>query len=179
MEEVGAITGRRGGRTIGLLTLLAVVQILVLVVAQGGPASASPSVDAGYDFGGVELLDGDSEATRLDRGERTLVLAFHSTCAHCEALAPTWRAWLEHAPPGLTVLAVSREPHPSALAYAERHDWKVAVRSAVVPVVGVRARALVRLTPWVYALDEDGRVVAAGHGSEIDRIAEALQEPAS
>lgn len=173
---MGATKRPSGDLVIPILSLLVFLQFTVLLTSRGGPASASPSVEEGHDFGDVELLDGDSVVTRLGRGEPTLVLVFHSNCAHCEAVAPSWRDWLETAPPELAVLAVSREPHADGLAYAARHGWNVAVRSAVVPVIGGRARALLRLTPWVYALDEDGRVVVAGHGSELDRIAKRLLE---
>jgi len=157
------------------LTLIAVAQVLVLLFARGGAASAEVAVEPGYNFGAVELLDEDSVVTKLSRGEPTLLLVFHSGCAHCEAVAPAWRAWLQDAPPDLAVLAVSREPYATALDYANRHDWDVTIRTVSVPTIGSRARTLVRLTPWVYALDGDGRVVLAGHGTELERLGRALQ----
>lgn len=162
--------------TIPALTLAAIAQVLVLLFARGGAASADFAVDPGYDFGQVELVDRDSLVTTLSRGGPTLVLVFHSSCAHCEEVAPEWRAWLRNAASELSILAVSREPYGSALDYANRHDWDVAVRTVRVPTIGSRARTLVRLTPWVYALDGDGRVILAGHGTELDRIGQALQE---
>jgi len=149
---------------------------MVLLFARGGAASGDVTVDPGYDFSEVELLDEDSLVTTLNRGEPTLVLVFHSSCAHCEKVAPEWRAWLQDAPPDLAILAVSREPHGSALDYASRHDWDVAVRTVRVPSIGSQARTLVRLTPWVYALDGDGRVILAGHGTDLGRIGQAIQE---
>lgn len=172
---------RAGSRTstdlaIPALTLIAVAQVMVLLYARGGAASTAFAVDPGYDFGQVELLDQDSLVTTLGRGEPTIVLVFHSGCAHCEAVAPAWRAWLQDAPPDLAVLALSRERYASALDYAKRHHWDVAVRTVRVPTIGSQARTLVRLTPWVYALDGDGRVILTGHGTELDRIGRALQE---
>lgn len=171
-------TPRKTSRDLAIpaLTLAAIAQVLVLLFARGGAASGDVTVAPGYDFGQVELLEEDSLVTTLSRGEPTLVLVFHSSCAHCEEVAPVWSAWLRNAPAELTILAVSREPYSSALDYANRHDWGVGVRTVRVPAIGSRARTLVRLTPWVYALDGDGRVILAGHGTELDRIGQALQE---
>ena len=174
------IRWRMGGghRLVYGLAALALVQVLILVLGRGGLAAGSPDFGPGYDFGDVEVSDGASSST-LATGQPTLVLVFHSGCAHCMAVAPLWAEWLSDRPAGLETVAVSREPHSAAAAYARRHGWDVDVRSVRVPTVGSRARALVAMTPWVYALDGDGAVVAGFHGSEIGRAAAALRADTS
>lgn len=165
----------KADRVVWGFTLLAVVQISVLVTTHSSSAAA---VQNGHDFSQVEVLDRDSIVSTLATGEPTLVLVFHSSCVHCTAVAPTWSAWLTDGRPKPAVIAVSSESHADGLAYAEHYGWKLAVRSAVVPLIGGQARVLVRLTPWVYGLDGGGIVVATGHGSEVDRVATELMERA-
>lgn len=176
---MAANEGARADRFILGLSLLALVQLAILLVARGGPAGTGPTVEVGFDFSDVEVVEviaGDSVITTLVSGEPTLVLVFHSSCPHCGVVAPTWARWLSDGRSKPAMIAVSAEPYRDALAYAERHDWDVPVRSAVVPLIGGQARSLVRLTPWVYGLDAEGRVVTTGHGSEIDRVAMELMK---
>lgn len=156
------------------LGALAVAQIGFLFMARGGAASAPPTAGPGFDFSGVEVMAEDPEPEPLVGAAPVLVLVFHSSCGHCEVLAPDWAEWMRSRPEGMEVVAVSQEPLGSALEYADRHGWTVPVRSVLVPNVGSRARMLVGLTPWVFALDEEGHVVASGHGSEVESVAAAI-----
>ena len=156
------------------LGLLAAAQIGFLLMARGGAASAPPTAEPGFDFSGVQVMAEGPEPEPLVGADPVLVLVFHSSCGHCEVLAPDWAEWMRTRPEGMEVVAVSQEPVRSALEYAERHGWTVPVRSVVVPSVGSRARMLVGLTPWVFALDERGHVVASGHGSEVESVAAAI-----
>lgn len=167
---------RSSGNRVALgLGVLAVAQIGFLLTARGGAASGPPSPAAGFDFGSVEVLADDGIPQPLAAGEPVLVLVFHSSCGHCEVLAPDWAEWMRARSPELEVVAVSQEPLESAREYAARHGWSVPVRSVLVPAVGSRARSLVGLTPWVFALDGQGRVIAGGHGSEVASVAAALE----
>lgn len=157
------------------LAVLAILQIMMLTLARAGPATGGPVVESGYDFGAVEVVGADSIVGTLATGQPTLVLVFHSACAYCAVVAPEWAEWLRKRTPVIGVLAVSREPHAAALGYARSHGWNVDVRSVLIPPIGGSARALIRLTPWIYALDAEGTVVAAGHGSELERVAADLR----
>ena len=166
----------RGGRyrmVVGL-GVLAVAQIGFLLTARGGAANAPPTAEPGFDFSGVHVMAEGPEPEPLVRADPVLVLVFHSSCGHCEVLAPDWAEWMRSRPEGVEVIAVSQEPLASAREYAERHGWTVPVRSVVMPNMGGRARMLVGLTPWVFALDEEGHVVASGHGSEVESVAAAI-----
>lgn len=163
-----------GGLLMYGLAAIAVAQITILAFVGNGSAGGASTIGPGYDFGSVEVLDQDSVFSRLATGVPMLVLVFHSECRHCQALAPTWAEWLRDRPSTIKVLAVSREPPADALAYAMGHGWEVEVRSVVLRSIGGPARNLVRRTPWVFALDAQGTVVAAAHGSEVDRMAAAL-----
>ncbi len=163
-----------GNRVALGLGVLALAQIGFLLTARGGAASGPPTTPPGFDFGSVEVIADDGARSPLATGEPVLVLVFHSSCGHCEVLAPDWAEWMRARPADLAVVAVSQEPLESAKQYAARHGWSVPVRSVVVPTLGSPARALVGLTPWVFALDENGHVLVGGHGSEVASVAAVL-----
>ena len=71
-------------------------------------------------------------------------------------------------------MAVSREPYVVARAYADEHDWNVEVRS--LPMGGPASKTPQRAsrTPWVFVLDEQGRVVANTSGYDLDLAVSAF-----
>ena len=163
-----------GWGSTGALIGVAVLQISALL-AWDGEGTAAPTVEEGFSFADVRVSGEDGVDVSLASGAGpTLVLVFHSECAHCERVAPTWKEWLENAPAGLRVIAVSSEPLGVAKAYAARHGWRAHVGSVESAEVGSPGHFLTRRTPWVFGLDPDGRVVVGEHGSEVARVASDL-----
>ena len=153
------------------LVLLAVVQIAVLGAVRGdATVGAAKWLAPGDQVADIEVLDRTGAPRSLASGQPTLVLVFHSECGHCRRVAPVWRAWLEEHVNDVAVVALSSEPHSSAQAYVTEHAWDVSVRTVPEASLGSRAHALTSRTPWLFALDGDGFVIAEGHGSRIEEI---------
>lgn len=169
-------TGWLANGTIAVLTILLVVQFAYLGVTRLG-TSANPVTEfaqLGDVVTTLRAID-DSVVTEIliaDVGGPVILLAFHSECPHCEAIAPDWRAWLAKGPP-TRVLAISRDTLAVGLNYAETHGWKV-------PVVSVGAEpdepeaGLTRRTPWIYVIDRHGIVRFEGHGSRLGALDSVL-----
>lgn len=165
----------RTSRVLWGLVALATVQVAVLVFSRGGPLSAGIVDRSGYDLGPVELVDGDGAVSTLATGAPLLVLVFHSECGHCRAVAPDWAEWLANRTGDLSVIAVSREALERAGAYADEQAWDVDVRAVRPGLLTPRANLLTGRTPWVFGLDEAGRVVSAAHGAQLERVAAELR----
>jgi len=58
----------------------------------------------------------------------------------------------------------------SAEAFARLHGWEAEVVMLPPGNLVPQVRALTRRTPWVFVLDEGGRVVAEGHGARIAEL---------
>ena len=153
------------------LVLLAVVQIAVLGAVRGDATEgAAKWLAPGGQVADIEVLDRTGAPRSLVTGQPTLVLVFHSECGHCRRVAPVWRAWLEAHEERVAVVGVSSELHSSAQAYVIEHGWDVTVRTVPEASLGSREHALTSRTPWLFALDAAGFVVAEGHGSLIEEI---------
>lgn len=153
------------------LVLIAVLQLVALGYRTGDAAmDASRWIAAGDEVLELGLADGSGTRRSLATGQPTLVLAFHSQCAHCERIAPTWSAWLDRHRGDVNVIAVSKEPHSSAKSYADRHGWDVDILTTGETSPGSREHAFTSRTPWVFALDSGARVIDEGHGSLINEI---------
>lgn len=153
------------------LVLLAVVQIAVLGAVRGNATvGAARWLAPGDQVSDIGVVDRTGTLRSLTTRQPTLVLVFHSECGHCRRVAPAWRAWLEEHEDDVAVVAVSQEPHASAQAYASEHAWDVSVRTVPEASLGSREHALTSRTPWLFALDGDGFVIADGHGSRIEEI---------
>jgi len=61
-----------------------------------------------------------------------------------------------------------------AIDFANEHQWPVEVVSVEHPAGQPDAAMLTRRTPWVIALDQEGRVVIDGHGNGLPEVARAL-----
>jgi hypothetical protein len=158
------------------LVAVAAIQVGALAMNDSPPPGAD---SLGALFGAVELIGAGGEVTTLASGQPTIVLVFHSACGHCRTVAPDWADWLATRDSTIRVVAVSREPYESALAYADEFGWQVDVRVTEPAWLMPRANVMTARTPWVYGLDSTGRVVAAAHGSEVRTIASALSVPGS
>jgi hypothetical protein len=165
------------------LSLLVVVQVALFASRRASPdlpAIPPPAFIVPGDWLGdvTVILAGDRSEPLVSPSEDrpTLVMAFHSECAHCATVAPAWREWLEStSTPSLRVLGLVREPLETAQAYAHQHGWSLEiVRVPDDPMAeGFR---LVTRTPWLILLDADGVVRFEGHGSKLDELEPLLAE---
>ncbi len=152
------------------LALLALAQVLVFGNRwrnRDGPADSW--LHAGDDLSALQFRTPSGRAVSTARGEPTVLLVFDSQCAHCLAVAPAWKAWIETAPPGLWVVGVSTEPPEAAGAFAQEQGWGVEVWQVEAPTGGP-GHALTSRTPWVFLLDGEGRIQEEGHGSRLEEI---------
>ena len=166
---------RTRGRWLAVLAAVAVIQGTALVALMARDTAAE--LPEGYFLGDVRVVDAAGEVRSIAAAaEPTLVLVFHSECVHCATIAPEWARRLAEAPPGLRIVAVSREPHAVASSYARTHGWQVEVLSLEDPEpdFGSPAFELTKRTPWIYGLDASGRIQATGKGAAFARVAAEL-----
>lgn len=165
------------------LSLLVVVQVALFASRRASPdlpAAPPPAfIVPGDRLGNVTvILAGDrSEPLVGPSAERaTLVMAFHSECAHCATVAPAWQEWLEaRATSSLRILGLSREPLEGAQAYARQHGWPLEIASVPDDPTAEGFRLVTR-TPWLILLDADGVVRFEGHGDKLDELEPLLAE---
>lgn len=155
------------------LALIAATQGIALGLRTNWADHLSNEIDVGADLSSTAIRRTDGVVT-LGAGNPTLVLAFDVDCAHSRRIAPDWSAWLAATKfKDASVLAVSPGPLAEAVSYAQEVGWPVEIGS-VERGRAMRIGALTNRTPWVFAVDGAGRVVAAGHGSTIHKVAQAL-----
>lgn len=156
-----------------ILALAAAMQGVALGLRRGSVDHRSEVISVGTNLSSTAIKKTDGVLT-LGAGKPTLLLAFDVDCTHSRRIAPEWSAWLAAAKlDDLAVLAVSRGPLSQAVSYATQAGWPVQIGS-VDPIGSAWAGALTNRTPWVFAVDEEGLVVAEGHGTRIDEVARAL-----
>lgn len=158
------------------LGLLALAGVQALALGKERPNTNSESIGVGTDLSGVRFTSPDGTVRYLATGTPILALVFDPECVHSDRVAADWAQWLRDSAQGLqksddrwfTVIALSASPAHAAAAYGEANSWGVAV--------GTGDGALVRRTPWVFALGRGGRVVAEGHGSKLREVAASLTD---
>jgi hypothetical protein len=163
------------------LVLLAAIQVAWIVTRSRAPepdVAAPPQFLAVGDVSGEVLVVNAVGESRplVGRGEAlpTLVLAFHSECAHCATVAPAWAEWLREQEFALRILGVSREPVETSTAYARENGWDVDVVQVPDDFTAPGGRLVMR-TPWLFLLDPDGVIVFEAHGSRLDELAAVLE----
>jgi len=100
----------------------------------------------------------------------TVLLVFDPECGPCGTVAPVWARWIQDWGDRSPVLALSASLPESAVAFARLHGWEAQVVTLPPDEMPPRVRALTRRTPWIFVLDEWGRVVVEGHGARIDEL---------
>jgi hypothetical protein len=99
-----------------------------------------------------------------------VLLVFDPGCGPCATVAPVWAQWIRDWGDRSQVLALSASLPESAEAFARLHGWEAEVVALPPETLRPQIRALTRRTPWVFVLDEGGRVVAEGHGALIAEL---------
>ena len=173
-----SVAARRSARAASAptatLALLVVAQAAVLGCRVLGGGNPEDEIAVGDDLSAVSLQRADGSLTGLADGQGTLLLVFDPDCPHSRKVAAMWRDWLSVGDPGRgRVLALSPAASSSAAAYAREQRWRVDVASIAAATDGNGGHSLTRRTPWVFALDGDGRVLASGHGR---KLAEVVRE---
>lgn len=158
------------------LTLLAAVQLVLLV---GSDADADPPASplaTGKVLSDLRVRHADGDWRRLGSGGAVLVLVFDPECAHSRRIAPAWRDWMEGPGSGTDVVALSAADPSVSAAHAKANGWSVPVVSVDASVPGSPERALTRRTPWVFALDAGGTILAEGRGASVSEVAAVLAQ---
>lgn len=176
------ISKRIGNWALWGLVLLAAVQVALVVTRSRAPepgiAVPPPFLAVGDSPGEASVTDALDEVKALVDGAEsmhTLVLAFHSECAHCATVAPAWAEWLRDREVGVRVVGVSREPVETSAAYAAENGWDLDVVRVSEDFQTLGGRLVMR-TPWLFVLDPDGTIVYEGHGSRLDELSEVLRD---
>ncbi len=163
-------------RRLGLLALLAAIQLAMLLHRQqGGLAASGRWLAAGDDVAGLRLADPSGSSLGLPLGQPTTLLVFDPACSHSAVAGPAWAEWSRSAGRHVRVLPVATAGADAAVAFAEDQGWEapvLTVRSGAADRLG---DALTRRTPWVFVLDERGVIVAEGHGSRVGELAARLE----
>ena len=157
------------------LAVVAVVQIAMLGRPNSEAAVPAASLAAGDVVPGLRVRHANGEEKRLGSGGDVLVLVFDPRCAHSRRAAPAWREWMREAR-GLEVdvVALSAAAPSLSAAHAKASGWHVPVVAVDASMPGSLERALTKRTPWVFALDATGTVLAQGHGIRFSEVASAL-----
>ncbi|HLL45939.1 MAG TPA: hypothetical protein VK399_04500 [Longimicrobiaceae bacterium] len=162
---------------IGLALLgLAVMQVALIGKAgfsgESGPApyrtlSVGDTVQALSTLG-----EGDHRRSlalvRAD-GKPTILLAFNSSCPHCESIAPMWRDWLQASRPA-HVLAITNDSLSKAHGYRKRHAWNVELVSVAGAERYSPEHLLVSRVPWVAVFDKHGVLRLFEHGESLSKV---------
>ena len=156
-----------------------VVAAIAQAVALGAPTLVADSqgqlLPVGYDLSSLTARHADGTVANLVAGRATLLLVFDPDCAHSRRVAPAWSSWLAgRESEGYRILAISPGPLADAIDFANEHHWTIEVLSVEGPAGKPGANDLARRTPWVIALDQEGRVVTDGHGNGLPEVARAL-----
>jgi hypothetical protein len=85
-------------------------------------------------------------------------------------VAPVWAQWIRDWGDRSQVVALSASLPESAEAFARLHGWEAEVVTFRQDPMLPQVRSLTRRTPWVFVLDEGGRVMAEGHGARIAEL---------
>lgn len=142
--------------------LLALAGVQVFAMGKERPSTNSGPIGVGADLSSVRFTGPDGTGRRLASGTPLLAFVFDPECPHSDRVAADWVQWLRESDERpFAVIALSPSP-----AYAGAKAWGVAV--------GTVDGAIVRRTPWVFALDRGGQVVAEGHGTKLREIAASL-----
>lgn len=153
------------------LAIAAVLQALAFAYIRGHADGPTPFVTRGHDLSDLSLRDSRGALQALGAGQPTLLLVFDPDCVHSRRVAPLWSDWLEESVhKGYRILVVSAGP--TATDYVREQHWPVIVTSAE-PV----GHVITKRTPWVFAVDGQGRVVADGHGRNLAEVAQNLRSP--
>ncbi|MCY3548534.1 MAG: hypothetical protein OXH49_16795 [Gemmatimonadetes bacterium] len=150
------------------LAIVAVVQALAFAYVRAHTNGPSPLVTRGDDISDLSLRDSQGALQELGAGQPTLLLVFDPDCAHSRRVAPFWTSWLEsNVHKGHRIIAISTGP--AATDYVDKQQWPVIVTSTE-PV----GHEITKRSPWVFAVDGQGRVVADGHGRHLGEVASQL-----
>ena len=158
---------RRG--TVVVLAVVAVLQAVAVAYVTAHSNGPAPFVKGGQDLSGLSLKDSRGALLELGAGHPTLLLVFDPDCVHSRRIVPLWTSWLEgRVDEGYRIIAISTGP--GGADYVHEEQLPVVVTSAE-PIGHVIAKR----TPWVFAVDGRGRVVADGHGQHVSEIAQNLR----
>lgn len=159
--------------TMGLITaaLAQIAYLGIRLTRHGAATDSTPDLTVGDH---VDLLAALAEESASRHPELsiegpTVLLAFHSQCAHSRAVLSQWREWIaanafqDH----VTMLAVTTEPHSIAEQHLREYGITIPVMTIRATIGQVGAR-IAKKTPWVYAIASSGIVVYEGHGEEVD-----------
>jgi len=151
-------------------------QVAVLLAVIFEADSRPDPIPVGYDLSSVSVGHPDGTLAELGAGQPALLLVFDPDCAHSRRVAPAWSSWLAgEEPDRLRVLAISLGPLAEAIDFANEHLWAVEVLSLEHSAGEPEAAILTRRTPWIVALDQEGRVVTDGHGAGVAEVARAFR----
>ena len=128
--------------------------------------------------------DGTLRTVHLDAdsGTVTVVYAFHPECTYSDTVAPDWAVHLstpDSAVRSIRRIALTRGLPGPAGHYAERFGWQVNPLSVSQLAETGPEYFLVSRTPWIFVFDSNGMLRFHDHGSELERVDEAIAEASS
>ena len=178
--DVAARARGRGlarGAAVAALGVLAAGQLANMAYGDMETSVPEPWIEESHDLSDLSVRLEDGTVTGFGDEGATLLLVFDPECSHSESVVPSWTAWLsENRPAGIQVLGVTAGNLVAAARYARSKRWFVDWGTLHPAGEGSLGQAVTKRTPWVFAVDHDGRVIAHGHGSRLLEVARMLEE---
>ena len=173
-RKIGLRRALRSRAVVPALAVSAIGQSAILRAPMFDADSRPDPIPVGFNLSSVSVRHADGTLGEVGAGQPTLLLVFDPDCAHSRRVAPAWSSWLAGKESvGYRVLAISLGPLAEAIDFANEHHWAVEVLSLERPSGDPDAAILTR-TPWIIALDQEGRVVTDGHGAGLAEMARAV-----
>ena len=166
---------------LALLVCGVLAQILVVIGYTRDaedPLTSAPGVLVGDTLGTLSGHGADGTLTIVpltaDPGTITVLYAFHPECAYCDTVAPTWASHFASADPTVRRFAVTGDLHGPAATYAASFGWSVDLLSVSQLEITDRQYSLISKTPWLFVFDWQGVLRFQDHGSELERVEQAI-----
>ncbi len=172
-----ALINRATGSVLGLAGLALIQGWALFGGGVGRGAGANPPwLEKGDTLGDAQIVTAALEPMGLETGSPLLLLVFHPECGHCRDAVPMWRDWIRDFQPNVTIAAVTAGSPEAGTRFLSSFDWHPEVWT-VEPEAGPAVHRLLTIrTPWVFLLDEDGVILAEGHGRLIKDLASEWTE---
>ncbi len=100
-----------------------------------------------------------------------MFFAFDPSCPFTRAVAPAWASWMRRVEKeDVDIWAVTGSARSVAVGFAEESQWVAPVVSLPGQLPESLVNAIVRRTPWIFVVDDEGVILLEGHGGQVSEL---------